>query len=122
MNSAGDKTRDQHRAKLVSAALSILANEVALPQGCVRIAKILYWLRPLDDVQYPVVREYLQALEETGAPLGSDRLLWERRRLAELDVALWSVTERYRAAIIEACWSIIDRFGDTGSSADGSCA
>ncbi|HEX8251700.1 MAG TPA: hypothetical protein VF846_01030 [Thermoanaerobaculia bacterium] len=100
----------------MSAARAILANEVALPQGCVRIAKILYWLRPVATVDYPIIHEYLQAVEATGAPLGSDRLLWERQRLAERDVALWDVTERYRPAIVEACWNIIDEFGDASAS------
>lgn len=116
MNTAGENDRDRFLSKLVSAARAILANEVALPQGCVRIAKILYWLRPVADVSYPIIHEYLQAVEATGAPLGSDRLLWERRRLAELDIALWNVTERYRPALVEACWDIIDRFGGARTS------
>jgi Protein of unknown function (DUF2489) len=113
MTSADERRRDQYRSKLPSTARAILVNEVALPQGCVRIAKILYWLRPLDDVRYPVIEEYMEAVNATGAPLGSDRLHWDRHRLAELDVALWAVTERYRAAIIDTCWEIVDRFSGT---------
>lgn len=57
-----ERERLRHLSKLASTARAILANDVALPQGCVRLAKILFWLRHLDGVRYPVVHEYLQAV------------------------------------------------------------
>ena len=60
MHPEDSKRSAQYLTKLVSAARAVIAFEVALPQGCVRLAKVLYWLQPLEELDYPVFQQYLE--------------------------------------------------------------
>jgi hypothetical protein len=53
-----------------------------------------------------------------GLPLGSERLLWDRKVLQEKDVALEATNQRFRNQIFDTCWALIDRFAEPKSSGD----
>ena len=95
--------------KLVSAARAIVTYQVGLPVGCIRVRKILFWLRPHKEVSYPVFDEYLRALSEL--PISSERLHWNRDVLREADKKLEAVSSRFRDRIFETCYEIIDLYG-----------
>ena len=48
--------------KLLSAARAIVTYQVGLPVGCIRVRRALIWLRPHQELSYPVFDKYLQAL------------------------------------------------------------
>jgi hypothetical protein len=98
--------------QLVSAARAIVTYQAGLPSGCVRVRKILLWLRPHKEVTYPVFDEYLKSVSKF--PIGSERLKWSREALRETDKKLEAQNARFRDDIFEACYQIIDLYGKQG--------
>ncbi len=99
-----------HLKKLVSAARAIVTYQVGLPVGSIRIGRILSSLQPLIELSYPVFDEYLKAL--TGLPISSERLEWSRERSLRVhDKKLEAANIKFRDAIFEACYEIIDSHG-----------
>ena len=89
------------RRSLVSAARSIITYQMTLPLGCTRIHRILYWLRPLEELHYPIFDEYFDAIR--NLPHGSDRLHWNRDALRASDAKLEEINRKYREKIFDAC-------------------
>jgi len=105
--------------KLVSAARAIVTYQVGLPVGCIRVSRVLTWLRPYKELSYPVFDEYLQELKTL--PISSERLEWNREALREADKKLEAFSRRFRDDIFEACYEIIDLYGEqSGGSASTS--
>jgi hypothetical protein len=102
--------------KLVGAARAIVTYQVGLPVGCIRVSRVLYWLRPHQELSYPVFDKYLQALREL--PISSERLEWNREALREADKKLEAASRRFRDDIFEACYEIIDSYGEQSGGAD----
>lgn len=102
--------------KLVSAARAIVTYQAGLPVGCIRVSRALTWLRPHQELSYPVFDKYLQALR--ALPISSERLEWNREALREADKKLEVVSRRFRDDIFEACYEIIDSYAEqSGGSA-----
>jgi hypothetical protein len=89
------------RRSLVNAARSIITYQMTLPLGCTRIHRILYWLRPLEELHYPIFDEYFDAIR--NLPHGSDRLHWNRDALRASDAKLEEINRKYREKIFDAC-------------------
>lgn len=106
---ANNQKVDADLRKLVSNARAILTYQVGLPHGCVRMSKILFWLKPHCALSYPVFDEYLEATREL--PIGSERLRWSKEALKEKDVELEAINRRFRNAIATACHDIIEQHG-----------
>lgn len=106
-------------SRLVSAARSVVTYESGLPQGCRRILGVLTWLpqRGAEIRGRTAIAEYCSALAEF--PAGSDRLLWNREALRKYDRRLEKLDRRYRDRVFEACWEIIDRYGEGGQASLG---
>ena len=98
-----------HLKQLVSAARAIVTYQVGLPLGCIRVRKILIWLKPHKELVYPVFDEYLKSV--SALPLSSERLRWNRDALREADKKLEAASKRFRDRIFEACYEIIDLYG-----------
>ncbi len=94
--------------RLVSAARAVVTYEVSLPRGCSRICNVLFWLRQLEPLDYPVFAEYDRATRHL--PRGAERLHWEREALRERDIRLEEINATFRDRVFAACWDIIDRF------------
>jgi|HubBroStandDraft_3_1064219.scaffolds.fasta_scaffold283431_2 hypothetical protein len=105
--------RDAAARKVVAVARSIVSYEIGLPLGCRRMVRTLAWLAPYETYFPRVFEEYLKQV--TGLPLGSERLLWNRKVLQEKDIALEATNQRFRNQIFDACWTVIDRFGESNS-------
>jgi hypothetical protein len=45
-------------------------------------------------------------------PIGSERLVWNRKVLQEKDVALEAANQRFRNQIFDSGWSLIERFAE----------
>jgi hypothetical protein len=103
--------RDIAARKVVRAARAILAYQIGLSAGCQRLNRALYWLSPYETNLPTVIGEYMSAL--VGLPISTDRLLWEREALRKKDEVLESVNQKFRAQIMETCWILIDRFGES---------
>ncbi|MEJ1958336.1 MAG: DUF2489 domain-containing protein [Nitrosomonadales bacterium] len=97
------------KKKLVSAAKALLSLQVGFAIGCVRIQKILYWLRMWDCQEGQVFREFLNATREM--PIGNDRLFWSPEALIKSDAKLTKIEAKYRPAILNACVNIIATYG-----------
>jgi hypothetical protein len=94
--------------KLVSAARSLVTYQTSLPLGCSRVRKILFWLQPLEPLEFPVFEEYRQATLEL--PTGTDRLYWNRESLRQKDIRLEAINRQFRDRVFDACYEIIDRY------------
>jgi hypothetical protein len=66
------------------------------------------WLAPYEKDLPTIFHEYLGQV--TGLPLGSERLLWDRKALQEKDVGLEATNQRLRNQVFDAYWLLIDRF------------
>lgn len=106
--------RDSVARKVVSAARSIVTYQIGLPEGCRQMSRNLIWLAPYETDLPTVFDEYLK--EVRGLPLGSERLLWDRKVLQEKDVSLEATNQRYRNEIFDTCWAVIGRFGEPSPS------
>ena len=104
--------RDSAARKVMSAARAILADQIGLSAGCQRLHRALLWLSPYETYLPTIADEYMKAV--AGLPIGSERLRWEREALRKKDIVLDSVNQKFRARILEACWGLIDRFGESG--------
>ncbi len=105
---ASPDKRTSDLKKLVSAARAVVTYEVGIPVGCIRVNRVLTWLRPVDALDYPIFAKYLHAAREF--PIASDRLQWDRAALAKLDKQLERINHKFRDQIFDACYEIIDRF------------
>ena len=106
---ANPDKRTSHLKKLVSAARSIVTYQTNLPLGCTRVHRILYWLRPFEQLDMPVFDEFLAATQ--NLPVGTERLHWSREALCERDVELERIMRKFRDRVFAACYDIIDRYG-----------
>jgi hypothetical protein len=95
--------------RLASTARAIVTYQVGLPFGCIRARRILSDLQA-QGLSYPVFDDYLQTLKEL--PIGSERLMWRRDALRELDTKLEAESRRFRDGIFDACYEIIDLYGN----------
>ncbi len=107
---ANPNKRTAYLQKLVSAARSVVTNQVGLPRGCTRIRAILFWLRPFEPLELPVFEEY--RIVTVNLPTGTERLYWNREALRERDVRLEAINREFRDRIFEACYNIIHQFAN----------
>ena len=89
---ANHDKRTSHLSKLVSAARGIVTYQVGLPLGCTRIQRILFWLRPFEQLDFPVFDQFLAAARDL--PLGTERLHWSRDALRKRDIELDRIIRR----------------------------
>jgi len=73
--------RDSAAKKVVAAARAVVTYQISLPVGCQRVSRGLTWLAPFETGLPTVFEEYLK--EVRGLPIGSERLLWDRKALQE---------------------------------------
>ena len=102
--------RDTAARKVVAAARSIVTYQIGLPQGCVRVSRALRWLAPYETGLPPVFEDYLK--EVRLLPIGSERLIWNRKVLQEKDIVLEAANQRFRNQIFDSCWTLIERFAE----------
>ena len=103
--------RESAARKVVAAARAILADQIGLSAGCQRLHRALTWLAPYEANLRTVTHEYMKAV--VGLPIGSERLHWDREALRQKDIVLESVNQNFRSRILETCWVLIDRFGES---------
>ena len=96
------------KKQLVSAAKALLSLQVGIGVGCIRINKVLFWLRLHKDNRYSVFNEFLDAT--LGLPIGNERLLWAPDALLEQDVKLAKLEAKFRPTILKTCVVIISTY------------
>ena len=106
--------RDSAARKVVAAARSIITYQIGLPEGCRKMNRALAWLAPYEDALPTVFEDYLKEVRDL--PIGSERLVWNRKVLQEKDIALEATNQRFRNQIFDSCWAIIDRFAEPSPS------
>lgn len=106
--------RDSAARKVVAAARSIVSYQIGLPEGCRRMNRALLWLAPYETGLPSVFEDYLK--EVRLLPIGSERLVWNRKVLREKDIALEAANQRFRNQIFDSCWTLIERFAEPGPS------
>jgi hypothetical protein len=109
--------RDSAARKVVAASRSIVTYQIGLPEGCRQMSRTLEWLAPHETDLPTVFKEYLN--EVRGLPIGSERLLWNRKILQERDIVLEATNQRFRNQIFDTCWTLIDRFAEPNPSGGG---
>jgi Protein of unknown function (DUF2489) len=114
---ANPDKRTSFLRQLVGAARSIVTYQVGLPVGCIRISRVLFWLRPHKSLDYPAFEQYLLATRDL--PISSERLLWNREALREQDQRLEAINQKFRDRVFDACYDIIQRYAapDDGNDA-----
>ena len=104
---------ERHRSllkKLVANARAIISYQVGLPLGCAKMSKILYWLEPIEKLDFPVFKQYAAATLEI--PTGSERLHCTREALRRYDQKLVAINLEYREEVLDTCFEIIERFAN----------
>jgi len=108
---------DQHRSlieKLVANARAIISYQVGLPLGCQRMRSLIYWLKPYEDLEFPVFDRYTN--ETRDLPTTSERLHCSRDALRRYDTRLVAINLEYREEVLDTCFDIIERFADRTES------
>lgn len=111
---ANPTERDSAARKVVAVARSIVSYQIGLPVGCLRMSRSYYPLARFEADLPTVFEEYLKEVQDL--PIASERLLWNRNVLREKDKALEATNQRFRDRIFDACWTLIDRFAESGPS------
>ena len=102
-----EQKRDGCFRKLVANARAIISYQVGLPLGCVKMNRLLYWLKNEgEELEFPVFGQYLGRVREL--PTGSERLGCSRGALRRYDERLVPINLEYRERIIDACFDIIE--------------
>ena len=98
--------------RFVANARAIVSYQVGLPLGCTKMMKILSWIENEDKeaAKFPVFEEYFRATIDL--PTGPERLHYSREALRRYDERLVTINLRYREEIIDACFKIIERYGE----------
>ena len=105
-----EQKRDSYFRKLVANARAIICYQVGLPTGCVKMNRLLYWLKNEgEELDFPVFGEYLEKVREI--PTGSERLECSRAALRRYDERLVPINLEYRERIIDVCFDIIEQYG-----------
>ena len=105
------QNQNSYFRKLVANARAIISYQVGLPVGCVKMNRLLIWLEQEGErLEFPVFAEYLGKVREL--PIGSERLECSRAALRRYDERLVSINLEYRERIIDACFDIIERYGE----------
>lgn len=103
-----EQKRESYLRKLAANARAIISYQVGLPVGCVKMARLLYWLENEGvKLDFPVFGEYLEKVREIAT--GSERLECSRAALRRYDERLVPINLEYRERIIDACFAIIER-------------
>ena len=97
------------KKQLVSAAKALVSLQVGIGVGCVRINKLLIWLRLDGNEEHQVFRQFNKAT--VGLPIGNERLLWATDALLQQDTKLSKIEAKFRPAIMRACVNIIGTYG-----------
>ena len=95
--------------KLVSNAKAIISNQIALPLGIRKMAKLKFWFGEsvsLLNIDLTIFDKFEN--EVNGLPIGSERLLWEKEALKKQDIVLENIIAKYREEIIDKCFQIIE--------------
>src|SRR5579863_3893530 len=108
---ANPSKRESATRKVVSAARAIVACQIGLSVGCQRLQRALDRLSPYESDLPATFDEYMKAV--AGLPLGTERLHWDRASLREKDAIIGSVNRRFHDQIMETCWALMDRFGQS---------
>ncbi|HEU0144984.1 MAG TPA: DUF2489 domain-containing protein [Nitrososphaera sp.] len=103
--------RDSYFQKLVANARASISHQVGLPLGCIKMNRLFTWLEyEGEKLEYPVFGEYLENVR--ALPTGSERLECSRAALRRYDEHLVPINLEYRERIIDACFDIIERYGE----------
>jgi hypothetical protein len=104
---------ERHRSllnQLVANARAIISYQVGLPFGCMKMHKILNWLKPFEVLEFPVFDRYWTATRDL--PVTSERLHCSREALGRYDQKLVAINLEYREEILDTCFEIIERFAN----------
>jgi hypothetical protein len=107
-----EQKRDGYFRKLAANARAIISYQVGLPVGCVKMEKIFYWLKyeGYETAESHVFKTYCGATRELLT--GSERLNCSREALRRNDQRLVAINLKYREQIIDACFEIIEKYGE----------
>lgn len=99
--------------KLVSNARAIITEEIGVSIGCSKMNNILLWLEPFEKIISPnidVFEKYNEVVQ--FIPSGSARLYCSEEAFKRYDSALQAENQRFREKIIQACFELIDKYGE----------
>ena len=103
--------RDSYFRRLVANARAVISYQVGLPVGCIKMNRLFTWLEyEGEKLAYPVFGEYLENVR--SLPTGSERLECSRAALRRYDERLVAINLEYRERIIDACFDMIERYGE----------
>jgi hypothetical protein len=84
------------RKKLVSNSKAILYNQITLPLGSLKMEKIINWIeqiKSISEIDLNLFSEYNKLTSDY--PIGNDRIRYNEKFLAELDMKLENINTRF---------------------------
>ena len=102
--------REQLIKNLVSNAIAIISNQIALPLGVQKMKKIAYWIEQIEPLQHDFQVFYSYDKSTNDLPLGTERLNWNIEKLIELEVGIEKADMKYKYEILRNCKNIIDKY------------
>lgn len=97
--------------KLVSNSRAILLGHISMPLGSLKMGNIITWIeqiKPITEIDLKVFSDYNN--QTSDYPIGEDRMRYNAKFLAELDIKLDNVTSYFKKEIEERCLDIIEKF------------
>jgi hypothetical protein len=108
MNGLSEEQHISLIKKLVANARAIISNQVGFPVGCLKMSKILSWLKPYREIEIPVFDSYFA--ETVDIPTGTERLYCSRDAIKRYDEKLIALELEHREQVINACFEIINSY------------
>ncbi len=111
MNEHLEKRHKSLKRKLVSNSRAILLGHITMPHGCLKMQRIILWIeqiKPITEINLEVFNEYNE--QTSNYPVAEDRLHYNAKYLAELDIKLNEVNSLFKNKIEEKCKEIIAKF------------
>lgn len=98
------------RSTLLETARAILAGEIDVIEGSIRLARLAHDVVPNSVLDPDFVVFGALSSETDHLPTGSARQYWSPAALAAADVDIARITESAKPDVLRACQSIIERF------------
>lgn len=110
MNKFEELKRNRYIKKMHSNAIAMVTGQADLREGCHKM-EYLYsqadYVQPFDGIEINILKKFSSA---TGFfPLPSERELYSKVYLSELDVRLAVIEEKYRDLVMQKCEELVEK-------------
>ncbi|HRX83646.1 MAG TPA: hypothetical protein P5572_01360 [Phycisphaerae bacterium] len=106
-------TEDEARQAIIDTARAMQSGDIDLVSGCRKICSLRGKIRTLDrTILFPII---VFESDTDYYPTNPSRALYSKSLLARMDKQLEAYIQASRSDVLDACQTIIDALGPTGS-------